>query len=975
MARFPEMDQQAFDPFGDLGLPQTPSGFGPGADPLAPGGFDMGGLGAVNFDSEPAPSEYQLGPDGSMREVTPDEDQLPAAANQNDFNSNLAEMLEDDYLGKLAEEILEGVEEDVERRQSWVSRFRKGLEMMGLAADEVDDGPFPGASTATHPLISEAIVQFWARAMGELVPSEGPAKSKIMGQQTAMQQERARRVETYLNHEMMFVDDSWYMETSRTFFAVPYQGCAFKKVYRDRALGRNTSIFVSAEDFIAPPTISDLKSAPRYAHRIWRTRNELRKAMVSGEYRDVELREPGFEDLPEETQLRLESVDLQAEEDREDARHELFESYIELDLQGFEDADEIGPTGVALPYVVTVDKESRKILSIYRGWKQQDPLKRRRVNFVKYGYIPGLAFYDFGLFHLMGGLQEAATGALRELLDAGATASLQGGFVAKDANIRDEKLEIEPGVWKPVDATAEDLQKAFFTPPFKEPSPALFQLLSFLTERAEKFTATTELMTGDTNAKAPVGSVTAVIEQAAKVFSTIHRGLHMSMAQELRLRFELVQEHMPEEGYPYDVEGQHEGILAEDFAPGVSITPVSDPNIFSSTQRVSIAQAVYQLAMENPDIIKKDVAVRRVMEAIRVPDVDELFIANDPPPAPEPMDPVSEVQALLRGQPVQAYPDQNHIAYLQHYASFLNNPEYGGNPEIQKAIGPAAMALVGQRLAYAWATHARSLGAAAPLLPPPLGAPDPSQGAAAGAAPMGGPGVPQLPPPGGMQGQIMPPMGGQMGGPPMQGEMPIAPPEVIAQMAAQIAPQMQQVPGLPAIGAEGDDGTAAAKMAEVEIKRVESDQKMELERFKAQQKASTDQMMAAIKAEESKRKMEFEAFKVQQKAEADRAMNEVKVSATLADAQASQQERQLGMQQTVADGETNRRIVEQDAMTRQAEVGANQRRAEEESRFDRSLRKTESDRSSVLAEKESATKQEVAKKRAAKPAAKPKGKK
>jgi phage-related minor tail protein len=226
-----------------------------------------------------------------------------------------------------------------------------------------------------------------------------------------------------------------------------------------------------------------------------------------------------------------------------------------------------------------------------------------------------------------------------------------------------------------------------------------------------------------------------------------------------------------------------------------------------------------------------------------------------------------------------------------------------------------------------------------------------------------------------MQGQIMPPMGGQMGGPPMQGEMPIAPPEVIAQMAAQIAPQMQQVPGLPAIGAEGDDGTAAAKMAEVEIKRVESDQKMELERFKAQQKASTDQMMAAIKAEESKRKMEFEAFKVQQKAEADRAMNEVKVSATLADAQASQQERQLGMQQTVADGETNRRIVEQDAMTRQAEVGANQRRAEEESRFDRSLRKTESDRSSVLAEKESATKQEVAKKRAAKPAAKPKGKK
>ncbi|MBA2708014.1 MAG: hypothetical protein H0U59_09445, partial [Gemmatimonadaceae bacterium] len=598
------------------------------------------------FETQPEP-QFSLDENGEAIEVFPDEDQIPADHSPQ-HAQNLAEDMAEDILTKIAADLIDDVEQDIEDREPHTRRFKRGLEMLGLAPDEVDDGAFPGAANVTHNLISEAIVQFWARALPELVPSNGPAKAVVVGKKSQALDERAQRVSEYLNFDILTQDDAWYAEMSRALFAVPTTGDAFKKVYRDPVLQKNVSIYVNSEDMIVPWNVTDMRTAPRITHRIWRTPTEIKKAQAVKYYRKTDLEAPDGEELTESADLRIEVQDLSPTNTEDGARHELYEINVEMELPGHED-----PDGIPRPYVITVDRPSSKVLAIYRGWKENDPLKRRRLHWVKYSYVPGMGFYGLGLFHLLGSLQDAATGALRAILDGAAMSSLQGGFVAKDANLKGQNLSIEPGVWKAIEATSEDLQKAFVTPPFKEPSAALFNALQFVTQRGEKFAATTELMTGETNAKAPVGSVVAVIEQAAKVFSTIHRGLHMAMAQELLLRKELIAEHMPAEGYPYDVDGAHQGLLAEDFAPGVSVVPVSDPNIFSSAQRVAIAQVAYDMATQNPDLVRRNVAVRRMFDAARVPDVDELMIANEPPPA---MDPISQVQSLLRGEPVQAYP-------------------------------------------------------------------------------------------------------------------------------------------------------------------------------------------------------------------------------------------------------------------------------------------------------------------------------
>jgi hypothetical protein len=870
-------------------------------EPFVPQLVDDGPPIPVEVDIGSLNPAFEMGPGGQLIELPPDEDMLPASAAQG-FRANLAEDMEESDLSAIAQKIIEAVEEDIESRADWQLRFERGLEMMGLKSSENDDGPFPGSSNAVPPLISEAIVQFWARSLAELVPSDGPAKGKVIGKQTKDLLDRAKRVAEYQNHELLYIDESWYWEHSRMLFTVPFAGCAFKKVYHDDVLGRNTSSFVRADDFIVPANAPDLKTAPRFTHRIWRTRNELKKLQLSGFYRDVDMTPPSSEEETPEQSAINQVQGIAANEREDDARYELYETNIEYDLPGHED-----PSGVALPYIITVDRESRKVLSIYRGWKEQDPAKRRRLCWVQYNYIPGFGFYGLGLFHLIGGLQEAATGALRVLLDSAATSSLQGGFVGKDVALNESRLEIEPGVWKTVDATTEDLQKAFFTPAFNEPSPALVTMLEFLVSRMEKFTATTEMMTGEGNSKnAPVGSTIAMIEQGGKVFSTIHRGLHMSMASELRQRFELTQEFMPAEGYPYDVDGAHEGIFAQDFAPGVTIQPVSDPNIFSSAQRLALAQMTYEIAMANPDIVNREEGIRRMFDAARVPDVDKLFVSKEPPP---PMDPVSEIQALLRGQPVQAYPDQNHMAHLQHYTAFLNNPEYGGNPEVQKQIMGPALALVGQRMAYAWAAHARGLGVPAPMLPPPMQPKQDDQNPAmgqmpmggAGQFPMGGPGNPQ----GGPQAGGMDPLGGGM-----------APPEVIAQMAAQIAPQMQQVPGMPA----PQDPKDQAAMMDAETKRMSSEADMQL-------KAQLAMQDNARKERETQQKLQHEAQMQQMKLEGEQAKTQMKLQVEQANAEMQQMQARLAMQQS-----------EQEAAMTREERMRGMIREDENADFDRQAR-------------------------------------
>lgn len=915
-------------------VPMYPDDFGQEGTPDTGNPIDLStlfGANGVTFEEQArGTGVFEMGPGGQMVEVYP-EDDLMTADRTPQFAENIAEILDEDAQAKIAADLIERIEEDIQSRKPWAERYQDGMRMMGLIKDEVDDGPFPGASTAVMPIIAEAVVQFWARSLAEQAPAEGPAKTKVNGKPSAAVNARAERVADYMNYDIMLVDKTWFSDHSRMLFALPQEASTFKKIYRDQALGRNASEYVQAEDFICNYAFRDLETAPRYTHRIWKTANEVKKAQVAGIYRDVELGDAPDEELSEETQVRLEASDFEADEGAtKDSRHELFECYCELDLPG-EFAD---PDGIARPYIVTLDAKSHKILAIYRGWKEADPLKRRRVVFVKYDFLPGPGFYGLGLFHLIGGLQQAATGALRLLIDGSATASLQGGFISKDASLKDENLSIEPGVWKQVDATADDLAKAFYTPPMKEPSPQLFQVLGTLIQRSEKFAATTEMMTGGENAKnAPVGSTMALLEMGGKVFSTIHRGLHMSLGAELRCRSDLIQEYMPVEGYPYDVDGNHQGLLAEDFAPGVQVVPVSDPNIFSSTQRVALNQAVYTMGKENPGILDMPTIVRRVLEGLKVPDIDELFAKQAEPPAP--MDPVSEIQALLRGQPVQPYPDQNHVAHLQHYAAFMANPQYGGNPELQKQIGPAAMALIGQRLGYAWAAANRQLGVPAPMLPPPLGQ---AQG------PTGQPNSPEQ-----NQGGMPQPMGpqGTQNGPQ---ELPPAPPEVIAQMAAQFMPQLAQVPGFPSLdGGQGDpagQAKAEAITAESQLKiaagqqQIQQNQelhaqKIEMANRKADLEIGVKEAAAALKMEKDARKAEQEAMLQEQAAMQDQqrmateALNQERQAILEAQEAARQDEahqQELATQAVLAQQELTQeaerqeqeqRIKEQDALVRQ----------------------------------------------------------
>lgn len=939
MARLPAQLTSLLSALPQIDTP--PSGFMGSDDPMA-GLPDDDGL-QVAFET-PAEPTFALDENGDMVEVLPDEDQLPAASTPEHVR-NLAEDMPEDVLTKIASDLIDDVEQDIEDRAPHMRRFQRGLEMLGLTPDELDDGAFPGAASVTHNLISEAIVQFWARALPEMVPSEGPAKALVVGKQSKQLQERARRISDYMNFDILTQDDGWYAEMSRAMFAVPTTGDAFKKIYRDPVLQKNVSIYVNSEDFIVPWNVTDLRTAPRFTHRIWRTPTEIKKAQAQGYYRKVKLDAPDSEDLPEATQLRIEVQDLEPTSLEDNARHELYEVNVEMELPGYEHG------GIPCPYVITIDKSTEKVLSIYRNWKEADPLKRRRLCWVKYSYVPGMGFYSLGLFHLLGGIQDGATGALRAILDGAATASLQGGFVAKDANLRGQNLAIEPGVWKAVEATSEDLAKAFFSPPFKEPSPALFNTLQFLTQRGEKFAATTELMTGETNAKAPVGSVVAVIEQAAKVFSTIHRGLHMAMAQELLLRKELIQEYMPPEGYPYDVDGAHEGLLADDFAPGVSVVPVSDPNIFSSSQRVAIAQVAYDLATANPDVMRRPVAVRRMLEAARVPDVDELMITSEPPP---PMDPISQVQALLRGEPVQAYPDQLHQAHVEHLTSFLSNPGFGGNPQVQQQIGPMAMALVGQHLAYLWATHARGMGVPAPLLPPPMQGEggDQQQPGTASFNPQQLAGMLE------QAGQQQPvdiqfPMGGQpMGGAPM-GQAPVptnAPPEVIAQMAAQIAPNMAQVPGIPVPPDPAGEAKAEAQQADTQIKTTDAQMKMQHAQELHQQKLQSQQRADEIKLRDAELKQQAEAQKL---AEREQAMV---LKAEAAQNDQTRADMQLGQQLQQA---------EQQAQIDVAAQIEDRQRAEEQAAMDAALQASQAEHDRALAEAQAVEDMSISRQQAA----------
>lgn len=607
------------------------------------------------------------------------EGNAPLDPAQAPFDANLAEYIDESELDRIGQEVCEATEADLESRQEWLRRFQKGMELLGVVESSANLGVLRHAKEVSHPLIAEAIVQYQARAIAEHFPPEGPVKTVVVGKKTPEREQQADRAGGYMNYQLMVEDRTYFAETDQGYFLQGMEGSFFKKVYRDELTRRNVSRLVMARDFIVPYWATSLHSAPRYTHILPYSQNDVRKLQAGGFYRECELSIPTGEpaqghESAVRAQDKLEGKQP-SEQIEEDRPHLVYEQHREIDLKGFEDVDqETGETtGIELPYIVHVDRDSMKVLAIYRNWEEQDPQRAKRVRFAHYKLLPGPGFYGLGFIHIIGGLGAAATGILRLIMVTAAFAGAGGGFKTKEGAKVPGSIEVEPGVFKDLSELSHDeLKKAFFQPDFKQPPEALFKVLGLVTEAGKSFASTTEAMTGEGPATGPVGTMVALIEQGSKVYSGVHLRSHMAAGEEYRLLAELNGEYLPDEsegGYPYEVPGEDRSVFAEDFGPEVDVVPVSDPNIFSATQRIAIGQTLLELADRYPGDIARTPALRRFLAAMRVPDIDELLIKREIPR----YDPVTENAMLILGRPVRAHIDQDHEAHMMVLGQVLQD--------------------------------------------------------------------------------------------------------------------------------------------------------------------------------------------------------------------------------------------------------------------------------------------------------------
>ncbi len=588
---------------------------------------------------------------------------FPEKGNKDDHNANLAAHISSGDLRNIAQEVIQWVDEDERSREDWKNREVIGIRLLGVSENTEGGATFKGASRVVHPLLMEACTQFQARAIAELWPSGGPVKTVVMGTPTEEKIEQARRVEGYMNYQYMNLMPGAFDEEDKLLFRLALSGSCFKKLYWDAQAGQLVSKFIEPDDFVVPYSASCLQTAVRYTHVIRYSPNEVKRLQLMGYYRDIQLADPNEKnDYYRKVIDEIDVTDGKTESHyQEDQRHTLYETHAEIDLKGFEDMKDGKPTGLALPYIITVDRDTQEVLSIRRNWKEGDTHKRKRVYFVHKKYLPGLGFYGFGLYHAIGGLSRTSTGALRALLDAAAFANMQGGYKSKmGRKVNGGDVPLYPGEWRDTEASPDELRNSFFPVPYKEPSDTLFRLLGYLDDIGRRFASTTENMVGEANNNGPVGTTLALIEQGSKVFSAIHLRLHQANAQEFKLLSDLNGEYLPEQ-YPYDIEGDSRFILKADFDSRVDVIPVSDPNIISGTQRITQAQSALELARQFPQYFDLREALRRMLEAMRVQAIDELMPEEDDI---EPMDPVTENAYLTRGQPVKAFPEQDHKAHI-----------------------------------------------------------------------------------------------------------------------------------------------------------------------------------------------------------------------------------------------------------------------------------------------------------------------
>jgi hypothetical protein len=622
-------------------------------------------------------------------EITPTEDGGveinfdPAAFNQEQtvgHFDNLAELLPEEVLMPLGSELFQNYEEYRSSRQDWETSYTDGLDLLGFKYERRTE-PFRGASGATHPVLAEAVTQFQALAYKELLPADGPVRTQVVGLNDRQKEDQANRVKDFMNYQIMDVMKEYEPEFDQMLFYLPLAGSTFKKVYYDSLLERAVSKFVPADDLIVPYSATSLDDADAVMHVIKTTENDLRKQQVNGFYRDVEL-SPSMDNVDNE----LKRKERELEGIRKEKNNDIFtliECHVNLDLEGFEDRDPNGEmTGIKLPYIVTIEEGSREILSIRRNFNVGDPKKQKIQYFVHFKFLPGLGFYGFGLIHMIGGLSRTATSALRQLLDAGTLSNLPSGFKQRGIRVRDDAQPIQPGEFRDVDAPGGNLRDAFMPLPFKEPSQTLLQLMGVVVQAGQRFASIADIQIGDGNQQAAVGTTVALLERGSRTMSAIHKRLYASMKQEFKLLSRIFGLYLPPE-YPYDVVGGQRTIKQTDFDDRVDIVPVADPNIFSQTQRISLAQTQLQLAQSNPQIHNLYEAYRKMYEALGVRDIDKILNVPEPP---MPKDPALEHIDSLSGKPFQAFRGQDHRAHITAHLNFMSTNIARNNPVIMGSL-------------------------------------------------------------------------------------------------------------------------------------------------------------------------------------------------------------------------------------------------------------------------------------------------
>ena len=590
-------------------------------------------------------------------------DQIP-------FDANLADYLEEGELGLIANDLVGDFDEDHASRGDWEQTYVEGLDLLGFKYED-RDRPFPGASGVTHPLLAESVTQFQAQAFKELLPSKGPVKTQVMGMETPEIEAQAKRVQEYMNYQITTEMQEYTPEMDQLLFYLPLAGSAFKKVYFDPSKQRAVSTFVPTEDLVIPYTASDIETCERVTHIVKMTYNEVRAQQLAGFYRDISI-EPSETNIESKPQDKVDDLEGVSASGATEMMYELLEFHVSMDIPGFED-----PDGMHIPYIITVDRTSNKVLSIRRNYDQNDPLKRKTQYFVHYKFLPGLGFYGFGLIHMIGGLSKTATAALRQLIDAGTLANLPAGFKARGLRIRDDETPLEPGEFRDVDAPGGALRDSLVPLPYKEPSQTLLALMGTCVEAGQRFASLANLQIGEGNQELPVGTTMALLEQGTRVMSAVHKRLHYAQKTEFKILARLFAQYLPPE-YPYLVAGGNQTIKQQDFDDRVDVVPVSDPNFFSMSQRISLAQQELQLVQSNPEIHNIKESYRRMYEALGTENIEALLLPDPPPPAP--MDPAQENGAAITGAPLIAFPEQEHMTHIEAHITLIESPVAMMNP-------------------------------------------------------------------------------------------------------------------------------------------------------------------------------------------------------------------------------------------------------------------------------------------------------